>query len=67
MGLKLNFTPSQEIEGNYEVINTVSPLLIHTKIGDVDLSNITLAQAHALYAAGTDYLKPVKAKADSKK
>lgn len=64
---KLRFTPSAEITGVFDIINTVTPLLIHTKIGDVDLRSITLEQAHKLYASGSDYLQPVKPKATTTK
>ena len=67
MALKLKFTPSAELEGVFEIINTVTPHLIHTKIGDVDLRSITKEEAHKLYASGSDYLQPVKVKAAAKK
>lgn len=67
---KLQFIPSPAISGFYEVVNTHYPNLINTKIGDVDLSTISIEDAHKLYEAGTDYLKklsPKKITANPKK
>lgn len=64
---KLQFTPSAAIDGFYKVVNTVQAKIISTRIGDVDLSTISLEDADKLFANGTDYLEQVKPKKATKK
>ncbi|MNL26538.1 hypothetical protein D3C87_1480670 [compost metagenome] len=59
--MKLSFILSPELEGEYEVVNTASPIL-HSRIGDIDFRRITKDQAEQLISAGTRYLVRVKKK-----
>ena len=63
---KLQFTPSPAIDGFYKVVNTIQAKIISTRIGDVDLSIISLEDADRLYAAGTDYLEKINPKKEKK-
>lgn len=56
---KLDFKLSPDLEGKYEVINTLSPIL-HSRIGDMDFRTMTEAQAEQLIKVGTNYLKKTK-------
>lgn len=60
--MKTNFTPSPALDGKFKVVNTDLPILLNTKIGDIDLRTISLEDAERLYKLDSYYLQKLPEK-----
>lgn len=62
---EVKFKLPAEIAGDYEVVNTTSPVL-ESRIGRIDFRSLTKEKAEALIKAGTRCLRKVEKKNTAK-